>query len=313
MNPESNGPKIVEHKYTELAFMVTDDTPGRLADWLVKKCGFSHKAIKRIKHNGLVKKNGLPALMKDRVAPGDSLLIFDPQAAPSPYIRPETMPLDIRYEDNDVLVINKPAGICVHPNRRYPSGTLIEGVAGYLMNQGSEPSPHLVNRIDKDTSGLTLIAKHAYAARQLFIGQTTGSLRRYYLALAEGRAPIESGALEWPLVREKGASIRRQVCEPDQEGQTAKTHYQVVKRFKAHTLFTIWLETGRTHQIRAHFSHWGYPLAGDELYGGSSQIVNRQFLHAYLLEFIHPIHSERMSFKAELPEDLSAALKIAKQ
>jgi tRNA pseudouridine32 synthase/23S rRNA pseudouridine746 synthase/23S rRNA pseudouridine1911/1915/1917 synthase len=163
----------------------------------------------------------------------------------------------------------------------------------------------LIHRLDKDTSGLVLVAKHAYAAQWFFREQTRGGLKRNYLALAEGDVVTETGYLDWPLAREEGWSIRRLV---NGSGQPARTGFQVLEHLSGHTLLNVWLETGRTHQIRAHFSHWGFPLAGDVLYGGGRALAPRQFLHAHRLAFRHPFREREMCFEAALPEDLRMAL-----
>jgi 23S rRNA pseudouridine1911/1915/1917 synthase len=312
---EPDAPRVQEviRGATRLYFTVEEARFKRLGDWLMKKAGFSAKAINRLKNRGLVEVNGTPALMKDEVRPGDSICVHDPVAAPNPYLRPEPMDLDISYEDEDVLVVNKPPGICVHPNHRYPGGSLLQGVAHHWAVSGGEagsragaPRPHLINRLDKDTSGLVLVAKHAYAAQWFFREQAMGGgPKRFYTALAEGSIAAETGYLDWPLAREEGWSIRRLV---NGAGQPSRTGYRVLERLGGHTLLKVWLDTGRTHQIRAHFSHWGFPLAGDVLYGGGREWAQRQFLHAYRLEFRHPFREREMCFEAVLPEDLRIAL-----
>jgi 23S rRNA pseudouridine1911/1915/1917 synthase len=288
-----------------LYFEVEETRFARLGDWLMKEAGFSGKAINRLKNRGSVEVNGTPALMKDAVCLGDKICVCDPVADQNPYLRPEPMDLDIRYEDEDVLVVNKPAGLCVHPNHRYPDGALIQGVIYHWRRQTGGLRPHLIHRLDKDTSGLVLVAKHAYAAQWFFREQTLGRLKRDYLALAEGDVVTKSGYLDWPLAREEGWSIRRLASAA---GQPARTGFRVLERLRGHTLLSVWLETGRTHQIRAHFSHWGFPLAGDVLYGGGQDLVSRQFLHAGRLEFRHPFRRREMCFEAALPADLETAL-----
>jgi 23S rRNA pseudouridine1911/1915/1917 synthase len=287
---------------------IGDVHPRRLGDWLMKKAGFSAKAINRLKNRGLVEINGTFALMKDEIHLGDRICVHDPVAEPNPYLRPARMKLDICYEDEDVLVVNKPPGICVHPNHRYPEGALIQGVMYHWEASGGGDGalrPHLINRLDKDTSGLVLVGKHAYAAQWFFREQARGKLKRFYTALAEGGIVTETGYLDWPLSREDGWSIRRLA---DRSGQPARTGFRVIERLDGHTLLDVWLETGRTHQIRAHFSHWGFPLAGDALYGGGRDRAPRQFLHARRLEFRHPFRKDDMCFEAALPEDLRAVL-----
>jgi 23S rRNA pseudouridine1911/1915/1917 synthase len=318
---EAEREKRGKREMTRLCFEVKEAQFKRLGDWLMKKAGFSAKAINRLKNRGWVEVNGRFALMKDEIHLGDKICVYDPVAAVNPYLRPEPMDLDICYEDEDVLVVNKPPGICVHPNRRYPRGALIQGVmyhwevsggkvsggeaSGGGTGRGRAARPHLINRLDKDTSGLVLVAKHAYAAQWFFREQALGRLKRDYLALAEGDIETETGYLDWPLAKEEGWSIRRLV---NGSGQPAKTGFRVLERLDGHTLLNVWLETGRTHQIRAHFSHWGFPLAGDVLYGGGRALAPRQFLHAHRLEFRHPFQEGEMYFEAALPKDLRRTL-----
>ncbi|MBZ4655151.1 MAG: pseudouridine synthase [Peptococcaceae bacterium] len=272
-----------------------------LGDYLRKVKHISAKALTRLKHHGQVLVNGESFLLKDRIQAGDCIsLIYPPQQA-SEYLQPEYLPLNIIYEDQDVLVINKGAGICVHPTKGYPCGTLANGILYHWEKNGETAYVHFVNRLDKDTSGLVLVAKHTYSAQQLFCQQKKGIITRQYLGLITGIMPESAGIINLPIGRLPGKTTKR-IISP--EGLPAVTHFQVLEIIGGYTLLKLTLETGRTHQIRVHLSHLGYPLVGDELYGGESFLASRQLLHAFCLTFIHPRSGEELKFSVPWPEDM---------
>lgn len=265
----------------------------------------SAKALRSLKRRGEVLRNGLPCLHKDMVKEGDQIQLFYPPEKNSPYLVPEKLALDIIYEDKEILVLNKQAGVCVHPTKGHPTGSLAGGVLFYWAAHGEKAVVHLVNRLDKDTSGLVLVAKNTFCAQQLFCQQSEQGISRRYLALVSGTIPTDDGCVDLPIAREEGITIRR-IVSP--QGQRAVTHYRAVKRFDKYTLLEISLETGRTHQIRVHLSHMGYPLVGDRLYGGDTKLLERQFLHAHSLTFYHPVRGEKLEFSCPLPSSLDKVL-----
>ena len=242
-------------------------------------------------------------------------------------IKPEDIPLDITYEDDQLMVVNKPAGLVVHPGCGNFTGTLVNAIAYYLRNLPSydpnDPQVGLVHRIDKDTSGLLVIAKTPEAKTKLgaqFFNKTT---HRSYNALVWGNIVEEEGRIEGNIGRDPKDRLRMTVFPPDSEiGKTAVTHYRVIERFGYVTLVECILETGRTHQIRAHMKHIGHPLFNDERYGGSEilrgertgsykqfvmngfKICPRQALHARTLGFVHPSTDKQMDFTSPLPQDM---------
>jgi len=295
-----------------ISFTVEEGEGDRsVTDFLHKVKKLSVKAVTRLKNYGTVRLNGQHVYLRQIIHTGDVIDIIYPPEENSPYLQPEYVPLDIVYEDESVLVVNKQAGICVHPTKGYPNQTLANGVLYHWQDNKKNFRVHLVNRLDKDTSGLVLIAKHSYEAQQLFAAQQRGALKRFYLALVRGVVPTDDGLLDWPIARLEGRTTKRIVAP---NGQLALTYYRVIERFGRHTLLEITLETGRTHQIRVHLSHFGYPVAGDVLYGEAADENNadylpgRQFLHACRMSFPHPATLVQMEFTQALPAELAGII-----
>ncbi len=296
-----------------IRFTIAENEGNRSAeDFLHKVKKLSVKAISRLKNHGVVRLNGKDAMLRQIVRAGDFIEIIYPPEETSPYLQPEFVPIEIIYEDNSILVVNKQSGICVHPTKGHPGQTLANGILYHWADNNENYRVHLVNRLDKDTSGLVLIAKHTYEAQQLFDEQQRGGIKRVYLALVRGVILQDDGLLDWPIAREEGRTTKRIVAA---SGQSALTYYRVKERFENHTLLEIVLETGRTHQIRVHLSHFGYPVVGDVLYGGDVSedkldfLPGRQFLHAYHLSFPHPRSKQMMEYTLELPPELKNMLK----
>ena len=295
-----------------ISFTVAAGEGNRSAeDYLHKVRKLSVKAVRTLKNHGVVRLNGKNMLLRQVVSDGDSVEIIYPPEGISPYMQPEFIPLDIIYEDDNILVVNKQAGICVHPTKGYPGQTLANGVLYHWAGNRQNYHVHLINRLDKDTSGLVLIAKHTYEAQQLFAAQQRGGIKRAYLALVVGVIRQDEGLIDWPIAREEGRTTKRFVAE---YGQKALTYYKVLERFQNHTLLELILETGRTHQIRVHLSHMGYPVVGDVLYGAGTNeekvdiLIGRQFLHAYYMSFPHPSLQQKMEHTLELPAELKNLL-----
>lgn len=325
----SHGEELYEH------YCVTVDpgqTPLRIDRFLVDRMPHtSRHRIQMAAQAGLIWVNGAPVKSNYRVKPLEvvSMMLAHPKRDWT--ITPEDIPLDIVYEDNKVLVVNKPAGMVVHPGHGNCSGTLVHALAYYLRNDPlynpNDASVGLVHRIDKDTSGLILIAKRTEAkihlARQFFL-KTTG---RRYQALVWGKLEQPEGTIEGNIARDPRDRTRMTVYPPTSDvGKPAVTHYTEIERLGFVTLVACQLETGRTHQIRAHMKSIDHPLFGDERYGGNQilwgqrtnsyqQFINnclkicpRQALHAETLDFDHPTTGVRMHFSAPLPNDISLLL-----
>lgn len=229
-------------------------------------------------------------------------------------IQPEDMNLEIYYEDADVLVVNKPRGMVVHPAPGHTSGTLVNGLMHYctdLSGINGVMRPGIVHRIDKDTSGLLMVAKNDMAHESLVNQLVAKTVTRRYKAIVHGVIPHDKGTIDAPIARDKK---ERQSMTVDENGKHAVTHFQVLERFKDFTLVECRLETGRTHQIRVHMKYIGYPLAGDPKYGPKKTLdMNGQALHAGILGFDHPRTGEYIQFEAPIPEVFEEALNILRK
>lgn len=284
-----------------LTYLVQEHEEGLLRDFLHLHKQISRKSVSQIKHGGFLRVNGENATVRYLLKSGDKVEIGYPEEQSSPYVLPEKIPLDIIYEDEDILLVNKRAGECVHPTFTQTSGTLANGVMYHYQQKGIKQAFHPVNRLDKDTSGLVLIAQHKFSHQQLFLQQQNKQLERYYYAWVAGSVEPDFDFIEEPIDRVPDSIIKRAVLSG---GKYAKTNYEVLQRYKDYTWLRVKLETGRTHQIRVHFSHIGHPLLGDDLYGGKRELISRQALHAYGTLFFHPRTGKELSFEAPLPEDL---------
>lgn len=218
---------------------------------------------------------------------------------------PDWMELNVLYEDDFTLVVNKPSGYEVHPSERGQRGTLAHGVASYYEMTGQDVRIRHIHRIDKETTGPVLYAKNEFAHYQYDKAMREKEIERIYLALAEGELAQSRSTINLPIGQDRHHSTRRRVSET---GDPAVTHYEVVERFQGYTLVRLRLETGRTHQIRVHLAAIGHPLAGDGLYGGKRTVISRQALHGERLIWPHPWTGERLSVRAPLPADFEAAL-----
>ncbi len=247
--------------------------------------------------------NNVWAYVNQKISSGDILTVKLAETERSENILPEKLDIDMVYEDEDILIINKPAGMPVHPSQNHYTGTLANGIAHYYASQGKPFIFRCVNRLDKDTTGLTILSKHQLAGGILSQMVSKRLIKRTYLCLCSdnGTLPLE-GTIDAPIAR-KGDSIIERTIDFAQ-GERAVTHFKKLQHFDNISLVELHLETGRTHQIRVHMSHIGHPLLGDHMYGGDCSLINRQALHSYSLEFIHPITGEPMKFIQQLPSDM---------
>lgn len=287
----------------------------------------SRNRIQKAAEAGFIHVNDRPVKSNYKVRPDDVVTLMLDRPRHDTTIEPEDIPLDVVYEDDDVMVINKPAGLVVHPGVGNFHGTLVNAIAWHLRNLPSydpnDPEVGLVHRIDKDTSGLLVIAKTAEAKTNLGVQFFNKTTHRSYNALVWGNFVVDEGRIEGNIARDPKDRLRMTVFPPDSEiGKPAVTHYRVIERFGYVTLVECILETGRTHQIRAHMKHIGHPMFADERYGGMEiirgnrsstykafiqncfKVCGRQALHARTLGFVHPKTRKQMDFTSELPEDL---------
>jgi len=269
----------------------------------------SRTRIQKLISNGYVKVNGKIAKAGLKLSSGDSLTVSLPPATPDELI-PEDIPLSIIYEDDDLLVVDKPAGLTVHPAPGHASHTLVNAILSHLPelpDTGDRQRPGIVHRLDKDTSGVMLVAKTIPAYGNLTGQFKARSVAKTYLALVRGHLSPQDGAIEAPIGRDSRNRERMSVVAENQ-GKEARTEYHVINYVSGYTLLEIKPETGRTHQIRVHLAAIGYPVMGDKVYGVKSPHLSRQFIHALRIGFKLPSSGEYVEFTAELPQDLTQAL-----
>lgn len=281
------------------------DAEKNVRSFLREDHGISRSLLVELKHVKGIRLNGASTYLDHSLQAGDVIELHLPEEE-SENIVPEPIPLQIVFEDEDILVVNKPSNLCVHPTLLHPDGTLANGVIHHWRLQGISRKFRAVNRLDKDTSGLVLIAKSQFSHQQLATVQRQNGITRYYEALVHGQVKEEEGTIDAPIMRKADSLMKRVVHE---DGQWARTHYTVLERYNGFTYVRIKLDTGRTHQIRVHMSHIGHPLLGDDLYGGERTLISRQALHSRILSFPHPRHKEKLSFTTPLPDDMSCLIR----
>lgn len=261
----------------------------------------SDRLITKLKKANKIYLNDLQTYTKKSLTVDDTVSVLIDFEEDNSNIVASNIPLNIIYEDDYLLVLNKPANIAIHPSILHFDNSLSNGVKFYFDKLGLKKKIRIVNRLDRNTSGIVVFAKNEYIQECLIKQMKTKELKKEYLAIAKGILESKSGTLNFPIARKEGSIIERTVSS---DGDSAITHYDVVKEFNNLSLVHIVLETGRTHQIRVHFSHIGHPILGDTLYGSPSELINRQALHSYKLTFIHPVTKKVVSLEAPLPNDI---------
>lgn len=288
-------------------YIIDEDSAGlRVEQFLRRKrySGQNLSEIKRMPKSILV--NGVHYYMRQELSTGDHLQVRICETQNSEKIPPTKLPLDIIYEDEDLLVLNKPAGMPIHPSLNNYTNSMANALAYYFQSQGKPFIFRCCNRLDRDTSGLTIVSKHLVSGSILSDMTKYREVHRKYLAIARGSVTPSEGTIQAPLGRKEGTIIERTVDW--EHGEDAVTHYKVVKEANGHSLVSLRLETGRTHQIRIHMKYLGYPLIGDYLYNPDMEYMTRQALHSHHMEFTHPITGAHMSFTAPLPEDMARVM-----
>ncbi|QOR67602.1 RluA family pseudouridine synthase [Cytobacillus suaedae] len=290
-----------------LEWTITEESNGILIKDFLKEKHISKAALTDIKFDGGdIIVNGLTVTVRYALKAGDHLRVVFPYESPSKELISEPIPLNIVYEDKYILVINKPAVISTIPSREHPRGSLANALKYYYESIELASTIHIVNRLDRDTSGLLIVAKHRHVHHLFSEQQKKGDISRRYEAVVHGVIKEDSGRIVAPIGRKSDSIIEREVRD---DGQFAATNYTVLKRYDKHTHVSLKLETGRTHQIRVHMTYQGHPLLGDTLYGGNRTLINRQALHCCEVRFLHPILLEEMEFESDLPEDMKELLK----
>ncbi len=288
-----------------LVYKIDERDRGKKIQDFLRELGCSHHVLTHLKRDerGIVL-NGERTFASRRLEAGDVLELFAAETECSDRILPVYLPLSVVYEDEDLMVINKAADTPIHPSVHNHENTLANGVVYYFRHETSPFVYRCVNRLDRDTSGLLIIAKNMLSGAILHQMSARREIHREYLAIAEGLTPA-SGTVDEPIGRMEGSALRRRV-DPEQ-GDEAVTHFQRLDYRPDLSLLRVRLETGRTHQIRVHMKHIGHPLAGDFLYNpGSAVPMPRQALHSHSLSFPHPITKKPLSFTCEMPEDMRA-------
>lgn len=290
-----------------LKYKIGKEDAGLRVELFLRRKGFSRQnlvEIKRMPKSIMV--NGIHYYMKQTLAEGDILKVHISETECSEKIPAVEAPLDIIYEDEDIMVINKSADMPIHPSMNNYYNSLANALAYYFEKQGKPFIFRCCNRLDRDTSGLTIVSKHLVSASILAEQVAQRAVHREYLAISRGSVTPSEGTIDAPLGRKDGSIIERTIDW--EKGERAVTHYRVVEESNGHSLLSLKLETGRTHQIRIHMKHIGYPLVGDYLYNPDMEFIGRQALHSHKMRFRHPITGEMMEFVAPLPEDMRRVL-----
>ena len=290
-----------------LQYRITESETYSNIHELLKAHGYSSAVIRHLKEteNG-IQRNGIWERVYEPLCSGDTVTILLTEEASSENIVSTPLPLDIVYEDEDLLVINKPAGMPIHPSQGNYDNTLANACAYYFQQKGEPFTYRCINRLDRDTTGLLILARHAYSASLLSSMVAKREIHREYLALATGLVP-DSGVIEAPIARVDGSTIEREVNF--ETGEFARTHYKCLEYKNGYSLVSLKLDTGRTHQIRVHMKYIGHPLPGDFLYNPDYSVIRRQALHSYRLTFTHPITGKELQFTAPLPDDMKLNIK----
>ena len=290
--------RILEYQITEQFHNMT------IGNYL-KTLGFSHQCVIALKkqEKGILL-NGIWAYVNTLLSEGDTLTLTLSEDESSEKIPPVNLPLHILYEDEDILVLNKPADMPIHPSLNNYENTLANAVAYYYDSQNIPFVFRCINRLDRDTTGVTMLAKNPFSAGILSEMVRNREIHREYVAIADGIFLQKEGIVDAPIGRKEGSTIEREINL--ETGERAVTHYTVLKENKDLNCsqINLWLETGRTHQIRVHMKYLGHPLLGDFLYNPDMTYIKRQALHSHSLTFKHPITKEPMHFVAPVPKDM---------
>ena len=285
---------------------------GERIDALLARSGYTRSGAARLIAAGQVTRNGKPVKKSDLTGAGDVILVEENDAPAPAAAVAQDIPLDIVYEDGDLIVVNKPRGLVVHPAPGHPDGTLVNALlhhcGGSLSGIGGEQRPGIVHRIDRDTSGLLIVAKNDFAHQSLSALLADRSLSRIYEAVVHGGFRADSGTVDAPIGRHP--ADRKRMAVTEKNSRRAVTHWEVIERYAGYTHIRCKLETGRTHQIRVHMAHIGHPLLGDMIYGAgkSEKGLEGQCLHARTLKFIHPRTGEHVELTSPLPEYFTGVL-----
>lgn len=271
---------------------------------------FSSRFKTKIKFQKLVDLNGVPTPGFIKPELGDIISIRLPEETSD--FPAEDIPINVLYEDDDLMFINKQPGVIVHPTKGHPMHTIANGIMKYMQDNNQTYKIRFANRIDMDTSGIVIVAKNANSQHDISHQMRTNAVHKQYIAIVNGVIARDAFTIDKPIGRPNEESIQRTVLA--EGGKNAITDVKVLERFDNHTLVEVTLHTGRTHQIRVHLTHIGHPITGDHLYGGDApELMNRQALHAAKMELKHPMTSETLEIEAPLPDDMKKCLAILRK
>ncbi len=312
----------------DITYRLTEADEGLyVKEVLQRRFSLSSRLMRKIKISGQIALDGQKARLRDKGRPGQMLTVSFPKE--SSYFDPENIPLEVVYEDDDLLVVNKQPFLVVHPTKNYQSGTLANALAYRLQERGESWKIRFINRLDRDTSGLVLVAKNGHAQDAVSAQMEQGTTEKKYLALVHGLFEETEGRIDAPIDKDPDHKARRMVRE---DGYPSVTLYKVLdswnvpdlgpdfapwqgaKRIDGYSLVELTLLTGRTHQIRVHLTHLGHPIAGDELYGqlfgyeAGTDVLNRQALHAYSLRLKQPLTGGPIHLQTPMPDDIKACI-----
>ena len=288
-------------------YTITEKDAGKTIETFLLEREYTPACIKHLKKaEKRIAVNGIWEFVNKKLKAGDLLETTFVEDGGSENIPAVDMPLDIVYEDEDILVINKAANVPIHPSKGYEYSSLANGVIYYYEKKGIPFVFRSVNRLDQNTTGLVIVAKNMLSGAILCESMRKREIHRTYLAITEGELP-ENGKIELAIGRREGSAVERCI---DENGQTAVTHFERLSYANGHSLAKVILETGRTHQIRLHMRAIGHPLPGDSLYNPNFEVIERHPLHSWKLEFPHPITKEVMRFEQELPEDMKKIIEL---
>ena len=287
-----------EQKYNLISYINEEDLT--LKEILLDKLNFSVRSLSKMKREKSVLVNGEFKKLSSNIVKGDLIEVrIDEDMA---NFEPQDLNLNIIYDDFDIIMVNKPPFMVVHPTKSHFDKTIANGVTDYIIKKNEKVKVRFVNRLDMNTSGLVIVAKNAYAHHVLSKDMSGDKVIKRYITVVNGVVENDEGTINQPIYRPTEDSIKRVV---DERGQASVTHYKVLERLNNATVLEVKLETGRTHQIRVHMNFIGHGIIGDELYGYVNEdLINRQALHAYSLEFMQPRTKEILEFKAEIPNDM---------
>ena len=290
--------KKESQKYNLISY--TSEENLTLKEVLLDKLNFSVRSLAKMKREQTVLVNGQFKKPSTNIVKGDLIEVkIDEDMA---NFEPQHLNLDIIYDDFDIIMVNKPPFMVVHPTKSHFDKTIANGVTDYIIKKNEKVKVRFVNRLDMNTSGLVIVAKNAYAHHVLSKDMSNDKVSKKYITVVKGIVKDDEGTINQPIYRPTEDSIKRVV---DERGQASVTHYKVLERLNDATVLEVKLETGRTHQIRVHMNYIGHGIIGDELYGYVDEtLINRQALHAFSLEFMQPRTKEVLEFKADIPHDM---------